>query len=165
MPVVFQAQQSRLANKAGKRLYYPQVKLTGNVDTDVVANEIAELSSLTSGDVKNVVDNLVIVIRRHLLASESVTLDGFGTFRLTLKTLNGGVENPEDVTANLSQPMVRFLPASTRKTDGTVATRSLLNGARYVRFDPADAEAGGTTPTPEPGGGGEAGGEDEDLFG
>lgn len=153
MPVIFQSQQSTLVNKAGKKLYYPRVILTGNVSTNTIASEIAELSSLTTGDVKNVIDNLVSVVKRHLQASESVTLDGFGTFRYTLKTLDGGVENAEDVNANLAQLMVRFRPASTRKADGTVATRSLVSGAKCVRFDLMPKEEGSQT------GGGQGGNE------
>lgn len=157
MPVIFQTQQSTLANKAGKKLFYPRVVLTGNVGTNVIAREIAELSSLTTGDVKNVIDNLVSVVTRHLQASESVTLDGFGSFRYTLKTLNGGVENEADVNANQAQLMVRFQPASTRKSDGTVATRSLVSGAKCVHFD--TAAQGGT----QPGGGGSQGGGEDPL--
>ena len=91
MPVIYKSFQSVLANKEGKKLFYPRVVLTGNVDTEQVAKEIAELSSLSTGDSKNVIDNLVTVMTRHLQSSESVTLDGLGTFRLTMKsTMNGG---------------------------------------------------------------------------
>ena len=95
MPVLYVPKQAAKANSAGKKLFYPRVQLTGNVNTDQVAREIAQLSSLTSGDVKNVIDNLVTVVAL----------------------------------------MVRFTPASTRNTNGTVATRSLVSGARCVRFD------------------------------
>ena len=116
MPVVYKPCQSTIANRSGKKLFYPRVKLTGNVDTNTVAREIAELSSLTSGDVKNVIDNLITVVTRHLQSSESVTLDGFGSFRYALKTTGGGVENATDVSASLAQLMVRFLPACRRAT-------------------------------------------------
>ena len=86
MPVIYKSFQSVLANKEGKKLFYPRVVLTGNVDTEQVAKEIAELSSLSTGDSKNVIDNLVTVMTRHLQSSESVTLDGLGTFRLTMKS-------------------------------------------------------------------------------
>ena len=79
MPVIYKSFQSVLANKEGKKLFYPRVVLTGNVDTEQVAKEIAELSSLSTGDSKNVIDNLVTVMTRHLQSSESVTLDGLGT--------------------------------------------------------------------------------------
>lgn len=45
MPVIYKSFQSVLANKEGKKLFYPRVVLTGNVDTEQVAKEIAELSS------------------------------------------------------------------------------------------------------------------------
>ena len=49
MPVIYKSFQSVLANKEGKKLFYPRVVLTGNVDTEQVAKEIAELSSLSTG--------------------------------------------------------------------------------------------------------------------
>ena len=73
MAVIYKAQKSSIANKEGQKLYYPRVILSGRVDTDQIAKEIAELSSLTPGDTKNVIDNLVTVMTRHLQASESVT--------------------------------------------------------------------------------------------
>ena len=102
MPVIYKSFQSVLANKEGKKLFYPRVVLTGNVDTEQVAKEIAELSSLSTGDSKNVIDNLVTVMTRHLQSSESVTLDGLGTFRLTMKSTMNGVEDPLKVSATPS---------------------------------------------------------------
>ena len=52
MPVIYKSFQSVLANKEGKKLFYPRVVLTGNVDTEQVAKEIAELSSLSTGHSK-----------------------------------------------------------------------------------------------------------------
>ena len=40
MPVIYKSFQSVLANKEGKKLFYPRVVLTGNVDTEQVAKEI-----------------------------------------------------------------------------------------------------------------------------
>ena len=135
MPVIYKSFQSVLANKEGKKLFYPRVVLTGNVDTEQVAKEIAELSSLSTGDSKNVIDNLVTVMTRHLQSSESVTLDGLGTFRLTMKSTMNGVEDPLKVSATQSTLRVRFLPTSKRNLDHTVSTRSLVTGVKCVRFD------------------------------
>lgn len=152
MAVVFKGFQSQIADKEGQRLFYPRVMLTGNVGTDLIAAEIAELSSLTKGDTKNVIDNLIIVATRHLQASESVTLDGFGTFRPTLRSRGKGVRTLDEVSAMQSQLCVCFTPCSTRKSDGTVATRSLVTGAKFTRYD--KPVAGTTEPgTEEPGGG------------
>ena len=39
MPVIYKSFQSVLANKEGKKLFYPRVVLTGNVDTEQVAKD------------------------------------------------------------------------------------------------------------------------------
>lgn len=78
MAVLYKTVQSILANKAGVKVFYPRVVLKGHVSTDQIAREISEYSSLSKGDTKNVIDNLVRVLTTHLQSSESVTLDGFG---------------------------------------------------------------------------------------
>jgi len=140
MPVIYKSFQSVLANKEGKKLFYPRVVLTGNVDTEQVAKE---MSSLSTGDSKNVIDNLVTVMTRHLQSSESVTLDGLGTFRLTMKSTMNGVEDPLKVSATQSTLRVRFLPTSKRNLDHTVSTRSLVTGVKCVRFDLQDTAGSG----------------------
>lgn len=75
-----------------------------------------------------------------------MTLDGLGTFRFTLSSSGNGVETEDEVSATQGKLRVRFLPASTRNLDGTLATRSLVTGARCVRFDKVEA-----APSTEPG--------------
>lgn len=177
MSVIYKGRQSTMATKEGKKLFYPRVVLMGSVSTNQIAAEIAELSSLSKGDTKNVIDNLVTVMTRHLQASESVTLDGFGSFRYSMKATGNGVETLDEVTASQAKVFVRFTPASSRNVDRTVATRSLVTGARFVRVDqlgiggglPDDDE---TELPDEPGsgnGGGQGGsgsdGEDENPMG
>lgn len=144
MPVLYGPFQSVLKDKNGKQLFYPRVLRTGNVGTSQIAKEIAGYSSLSTGDVKNTLDNLVTVVTRHLQSSESVTLDGFGTFRLVMKSNGNGVETADEVSAAQASLVVRFLPSSTRHLDGTLATRSLVTGARCIRIDRADAPASGS---------------------
>ena len=40
MPVIYKSFQSVLANKEGKKLFYPRVVLTGNVDTEQVLRRL-----------------------------------------------------------------------------------------------------------------------------
>lgn len=163
MPVIYKGLQSSIATKTGKKLFYPRVVLTGNVNTKKIAAEIAELSSLSPGDSKNVLDNLVTVMTRHLQSSESVTIDGFGTFYLSMKSTGKGVETMDKVSATQANLMVRFLPSSTRNLDKTVATRSLVTGVKCVRFDLQSAEKpdGGDPSKP----GGSDGDENENPLG
>ncbi len=137
MTVLYTSFQSVLKNKEQKQLYHPRVVLVGNVGTDQVAREIAAYSSLSSGDVKNVIDNLVTVMTQHLQASQSVTLDGLGSFRLTMRSSGRGVETADEVSASQATLQVCFTPASRKNPDGTTATRSLVTGAKCKRFDRA----------------------------
>ncbi len=139
MALLFQPYQSQLRDKNGKKLYYPRVVRTGTVTTDQIAKEIAGYSSLSTGDVKNTIDNLVTVLTNHLQSSEYVTLDGLGTFRMKMRSAGKGVATPDDVSAAQATLTVSFRPSSTKNPDRTVATRSMVTGVKCVRFDRADA--------------------------
>ena len=134
---------------------------TANISTSQIAKEIAAYSSLSPGDVKNTLDNLVTVMGQHLQASESVSLDGFGTFRMVMKSNGKGVETSEEVSAAQASLTVRFLPNFTKNPDRTTATRSLVTGVKCVRFDLADTSASGGGNSGEPDDGGGSGGSGE----
>ena len=163
MAVLYKTAQSILANKDGKKLFYPRVVLKGNVSTDQIAQEIAEYSSLSKGDTKNVIDNLVRVLTTHLQSSESVTLDGFGTFRMTMKSNGKGVESADKVSAAQATMTVRFLPCYTKNPDRTVATRSMVTGVKCIPYGPS--QAGGSGGGSGNGGSGGDGGIEDDPLG
>ena len=144
MPIPYKARKAILANKEGKKLYHPQVVIIGNCSLNDLAKEVAELSSLSTGDVKNTVDNLISVMTRHLQSGERVTLDGLGNFTLSFKSRGNGVENPDDVSPSDARLRINFRPATTRNNDRTVATRSLLTGSSFVRW----GNNGSTSETP-----------------
>ena len=86
MPLFYYARQSSLATKEGAKLWHLSLKKVGRaVDAQQLAEVIAEKSSLTPGDVHNVIRNLMTVMRSQLLNSRTVRLDGLGTF--TMKAL------------------------------------------------------------------------------
>ena len=70
MPLIYKPYQAKIANKAGQKLYYPRlVKFSKMVNTQKMAELIAEKASLTPGDVHNVIRNLMSVMREQLLNS------------------------------------------------------------------------------------------------
>lgn len=135
MAVLFKAFQSSIANKQGKKLYYPRAVRVSTVSTNQIAKEMSAYSSLTPGDVKNVIDNLVTVMTNHLQSSESVTLDGLGTFNMVIKANGNGVATADEVSAAQAKLTVRFKPSTTRNANRTEATRSLVTGVKCVRFE------------------------------
>ena len=170
MPVIYKGFKSVLKNKEGKQLFYPRVVLTGNVGTDQIAREIADYCSLTPGDTKNTIDNIVKVLTTPLQASESVTLDGLGSFRMAMKSTGKGVATEDAVSATQATLTIRFQPAVKRNLDRTVATRAMVTGVKCVRFDAVSGSGNGGTGNGGTGGSGngggsEGGGEETDPLG
>ena len=65
MPLIYKPYQATLANKEGQKLYYPRlVKFGKMVNTQKMAELIAEKASLTAGDVHNVIRNLMSVAQQ-----------------------------------------------------------------------------------------------------
>ena len=92
MPLIYKPYQANIANKAGQKLYYPRlVKFSKMVNTQKMAELIAEKASLTPGDVHNVIRNLMSVMREQLLNSRTVRLEGLGTFTMIAKAGGKGV--------------------------------------------------------------------------
>ena len=159
MPIPYKARLSKFANKEGKKLYHPQVVTIGNVSLNDLSKEVAELSSLSTGDVKNTIDNLITVMTRHLQSGESVSLDGLGSFTLSLRSTGKGSETADEVSPSDARLKINFRPAMTRNSDHTVATRSLLTGCSFVRWGTVAASS--TTGGSSSGGStGESGGDD-----
>ena len=93
MPLFYYARQSSLATKEGAKLWHLSLKKVGRaVDAQQLAEVIAEKSSLTPGDVHNVIRNLMTVMRSQLLNSRTVRLDGLGTFTMKARTRGNGRE-------------------------------------------------------------------------
>ena len=157
MPLFYKAVQSPIANKAGAKLWHLNlVKAGGTVATQQLAEVIAEKSSLTAGDVQNVVRNLMSVMREYLLNSRSERLDGLGTFTMKACTRGKGVESADKVSPNqITALKCRFTPEYTRPAAiGT--TRALTQGVQFLHADLLKND----TSEEGPSGGGSGEGED-----
>ena len=148
MPVLYKTIQSTKENKDGAKLFHPRAVHIATIDSNQIAKEIAEYSSLSSGDVKNTIDNIVTVMTKHLHSSESVTIDGLGTFSLIMRSRGKGATTAKEVSAAQAMLLVRFIPTSTRNQDRTVATRALITGVKcvpYKKEDDASGNGGGNS--------------------
>lgn len=79
--------------------WYASPRLTGKRGLKDLSRDLSEVSSLSAGDVQNVIVNLVDQLPKWLMQGNSVKLDGFGTFRLSFSS--EGVAAEEDVSAKL----------------------------------------------------------------
>ncbi len=107
MTLFYKAVQSTMATKAGdKKWHLNLVKIGKTVSTQQLAEMIAEKSSLTPGDVHNVVRNLMTAMRSELLNSKTVRLEGLGTFTMKARSRGsrqrGGCQSEPGGSSSLS---------------------------------------------------------------
>lgn len=86
-----------LRPEAQRKWYASPVK-KGTISNYQLSKEIAGQSSLTRGDVMNVLENIVDEMPKYLIEGYSVNFNNFGTLRLSLSS--EGVDKREDFTAD-----------------------------------------------------------------
>ena len=80
-----------------EKKWYASPKLTGKRDLKSLSKDLSEVSSLSAGDVQNVIANLIDQLPKWLMEGNSVKLDGFGIFRLSFSSEGEAIK--EDVSA------------------------------------------------------------------
>lgn len=70
----------------------------GNVNLDMLAEQMADASTFTYGDVKGMIENLTLLISEALKEGNTVTIDGLGTFSVTARP-NRDVGEPSEIRA------------------------------------------------------------------
>lgn len=142
--------------------WYPKAKTIGKpVTTAEVAKKLADLSSLSTGDVKSVLDLLGGVLADFMNSGRTVKLEGVGTFYYTVNAEGNGVDTADKVNAKqIKGTRVRFIPEVSRGTKSEITTRSLVGPGTFwelldenIPAQPVDDTTPGT------------GGEDDDDSG
>ncbi len=103
-------------NPNAKGKLYAAPAPDGRVTQNELKKEIVQLSSLSKGDVSNVIESFIDVIPKYLLMGKSVSLGELGTLRLSFSS--EGVESAEEFTVSkISGVRVLFTPSpSLRKS-------------------------------------------------
>ncbi|NDV58069.1 HU family DNA-binding protein [Bacteroides sp. 519] len=135
MPLLYKAFQSQLPTKSGEYLYYPRLVKAGTIDSTEIAKKVSWATSLTVGDVQNVIHSLTEVMSDHLMNSMSVKLDGFGTFTMMVSAKGNGVKEESDVSSTqIGGLRCKFTPEYTRRQGNGGITRALTENVRYVNI-------------------------------
>jgi predicted histone-like DNA-binding protein len=93
--------------------WYPSAVNAGKVTVKDFAKEIAGRSSLTRGDIENVLTNFLEELPTFLKIGMSVQLGDFGTVRLSLS--GEGADTPADFNADSIASKVVFTPSTELK--------------------------------------------------
>ena len=107
-------QEKREGNKNyGK--WYGRAIVLNNVTTKELAEEIAHSTTATYADTLAVLNELSVALRRHLLNSDRVEIEGIGAFKVGIRTAPAntsadfGAQNVKSYRVNY-QPFKRFVP-------------------------------------------------------
>ena len=107
-------QEKREGNKNyGK--WYGRAIVLNNVTTKELAEEISHSTTATLSDTLAVLNELSVALRRHLLNSDRVEIEGIGAFKVGIRTAPAntsadfGAQNVKSYRINY-QPFKRFVP-------------------------------------------------------
>ena len=104
-------QKGNPSDLAAPKKWYANSVNSGIVTQKSIAKEIAGRSSLTAGDVANVISNFLDLLPSHLIDGKSVQLGDFGTFRVSLSS-EGAVSEDEFSTNKIKNAKILFSPSS-----------------------------------------------------
>lgn len=94
--------------------YYAEPQNEGTISIDFIARQIAGRSSLTVGDIKNVLSNFLEEMPTYMLLGRSVKLNELGTFRISFSS-EGAVEESAFKTSMIKGLKIIFTPDVTMK--------------------------------------------------
>lgn len=113
--------------KLGDGKWHPlAVSMLSPATIDDVADELSARSTVSRSDTYAVLVELGDVLGRLMATGRTVKLKGIGTFYLTCQTRGKGTDTPEELTADMITPKVRFIPEYSRDMHNRVTKRPML---------------------------------------
>ena len=85
----YEMQESNLPNDEGKRILYPRMRLTGQIDLNELARRAGQYSTFAPAEIKGVVQSLLEHMADCMAAGYSVKIDGLGIFTPALGLRKG----------------------------------------------------------------------------
>ncbi len=98
-----------------QRKWYASPIKAGTINNYKLSKRIASRSSLTRGDVMNVIENMVDEIPKYLMDGYSVNLINFGTLRLSLSS-EGVIDSEHFTPKHINNVRVVFTPSPELKS-------------------------------------------------
>ena len=119
--------QSVGTKRSGK--WYARMVPIGMIDTRGLAEIIQRNCTVKKADVLAVLDELVETMRDQLQDSKRVKLDGFGSFKIGIKSHGARSAESFSVADNIDGMRVMFMPERTHDTAGN-RVKQFLQGAK-----------------------------------
>jgi predicted histone-like DNA-binding protein len=103
-----------LPGNPGQAKWYLTQSKSGTVKIDDIGARIEKASSLSAGDINNVLTNLIDELPGFIALGQTIQLGDFGTFRISVSS--EGTDTAEELTAhNIKKARLVFLPGTKLK--------------------------------------------------
>ena len=119
--------------------WYARAKMTEVINLNTLADKIQRNCTAKMSDVKAVLTELIETMQDELQNSHRVKLDGFGSFRIGLKTKAADSPKTFKVGSNVKGLHVVFQPEVHVSADGT-RTKTFLTGTKVKEYDPYEKD-------------------------
>lgn len=160
MSVKFKIYQDTRSKSKTKGKFYARAVVSDVADLESISKEIEENTSAKQADVYAVLRELVNVMARHMRNGDRVVLDGFGSFKVGLKTKPADSVEKFNVAKNIVGTRINFQPETHWKGADRARTRAFLTGIDFKPYEPKKSDKTGKTnhkeehnpsgPTPDP---------------
>nr|WP_294476627.1 HU family DNA-binding protein [uncultured Bacteroides sp.] len=124
-------------------VYYPRAIVQGEpVETEIIAKDLAKISTVSTSDVYAVMDDIAGVMHTRMSQGKSVHIKGLGYFRYALDTKGVKDLNDFDFQKQVQAVRVEFIPERTRMSNGTY-TRTLVDSdeLEWTELSPEDEDS------------------------
>ena len=94
-----------------EKKYFAKAQATGTVEINEIAEDVAYATSLTDGDVLNVIRALIKQMKKHMSNGRIVKLETLGTFQIQVRS-TGAATKKEFTQANIKKTTIQFRPGT-----------------------------------------------------
>lgn len=151
MSVKYKLYQDNRKNSKTRGKFYARAVVSDVANLETISKEIEENTSAKQADVYAVLRELVYVMARHMRNGDRVVLDGFGSFKVGLKTKPAETAEKFNAAVNIVGTRVNFQPETHWKVGAPARTRAFLSGIEVRPYEPKPTgkTTGGTSPKPD----------------
>lgn len=134
MAVKYKLYQDKRENSKHFGEWYGRSVMTDVINLPQIAERIQRNCSMKASDVNAVLTELVEVMKDELQASHRVVINGFGSFKIGLKTVPADKATDFSVTKNVVGARINFLPSIEVDSASKKRIKSLLRGLKVQEY-------------------------------
>ena len=129
MSVFYRLHQDKSKSTARSGKWYARAVATSVVDTRKLAEIMQRNCTVKKSDILAVLDELVETMRDQLQDSKRVKLDGFGSFKIGIRSCGAATAKEFSTSENVKGMRVIFMPERSTDSAGN-HTKQFLQGAK-----------------------------------